>query len=117
MGGKGLKAMPKPESNGGDPAGDAAKRANAIGQQIAAGILEENKASQAKGLASLLATGGKFMRWGVITFFVPFVALYAWGGIAPEAWGEQGYWPLVAGFYVLRTVISVIQEGTWGNRE
>ncbi len=104
------------ESNGGDPAGDPAKRAHELGQQIAAGILEENKASQAAGLAQLWEAGGKFMRFGVITFFVPFVTLYAWGGMAPEAWGDQGYWPLVAGFYVFRTVISVIQEGTWGNR-
>ncbi len=104
--------MTKQESNGGDPA----QRAHELGQQIAAGILEDNKASQAAGLAQLWQAGGKFMRWGVDTFFVPFVAVYAWGASVPEAWVDLGYWPLVAGFYVFRSVVSVIQDGTWGNR-
>ncbi len=99
------------ESNGGDPA----KRAHELGQQIAEGVLAGQQAHQAAGLAQLWDGVGKIMRWGVHTFFVPFVALYAWGGIAPEAWGDQGYWPLVAGFYVFRVLISIIRGDTWSS--
>ncbi len=113
MGRKGLKPMENPRTSNGD---DPAKRARELGQQIAAGILEENKTSQAKGLAQLWEAGGQFMQWGVHTFFVPFVALYAWGGMAPETWEQQGYWPVVAGFYVFRILVTIIRGNTWSNR-
>ncbi len=89
-------------SNGGDPA----QRAHDLGQQIAAGILAETKARQTSELAKLGSISLEWFRWGVTTFFVPFVALYAWGGLVPEAWVDLGYWPLVAGFYVFRHLVS-----------
>lgn len=100
-------------SNGEDPA----QRAHDIGRQIAEGVLAGQKEKQQAGFQQLWDGAGKLLRWGVIAFFVPFVALYAWGGMAPEAWGEQGYWPLVAGFYVLRAVVSVLRDGTWGEHK
>lgn len=87
-------------SNGGDPA----QRAHDLGTQIAAGIMAKQKAQQNSNLAELGGTIGGWARWGVTTFFVPFVALYAWGGMAPESWEQQGYWPVVAGFYVFHQV-------------
>lgn len=87
-----------PSSNGEDPA----KRAHDLGKQIAAGILEQEKTKQQKGLVALGEVGGKIFAFGIGTFFVPFVALYAWGGMAPESWEQLSYWPVVAGFYVFR---------------
>jgi len=91
-------------SNGEDP---TAKRAHDIGKQIAEELL--TKQEEKSNLAQLGTATGGMMRWGVNTFFIPFVALFAWGGMAPESWEQQSYWPVVAGFYVFRQVISWVR--------
>lgn len=93
---------PTTPSNGGDPA----SKAHQLGEQIAAGIMEGQKTNQRKGLEALSTGIVSMTKWGIGTFFVPFVALYAWGGMAPESWEQQGYWPVVAGFYVFRQVAN-----------
>lgn len=96
---------PTTPSNGGDPA----SKAHDLGQQIAAGILEGQKTNQRKGL-ELLGTGiGTIAKWGATTFFVPFVALYAWSGMAPESWEQLSYWPVVAAFYVFHQLVKWVR--------
>lgn len=44
------------------------------------------------------------------TFFVPFVAVYAYNGMQPAVWSDISYLPTVAGFFVFRVVIHMVRN-------
>ena len=50
-------------------------------------------------------TGFLFM-----TFFVPFVAVYAYNGMQPPVWPDVSYLPAVAGFFVFRHLIHMLRS-------
>jgi uncharacterized membrane protein YqaE (UPF0057 family) len=43
------------------------------------------------------------------TFFLPFVAVYAWNGMTPEGWVDLAYRPTVAGFFVFRVLLHWVR--------
>lgn len=44
------------------------------------------------------------------TFFVPFVAVYAYNGLQPPVWPDISYLPAVAGFFVFRHLIHTLRS-------
>lgn len=53
---------------------------------------------------------GAFTGFLSTTFFVPFVAVYAYNGLQPAVWPDISYLPAVAGFFVFRVVIHMVRK-------
>ncbi len=54
---------------------------------------------------------GVFTGFLFTTFFVPFVAVYAYNGLQPAVWPDISYLPALAGFFVFRQVIQMVRKG------
>lgn len=53
---------------------------------------------------------GVLTGFAVTTFFVPFVAVYAYNGLQPAVWPDISYLPALAGFYVFRMIIHMMRS-------
>ncbi len=53
---------------------------------------------------------GVFSGFLFTTFFVPFVAVYAYNGMQPAVWPDISYLPTLAGFFVFRQIIHMLRS-------
>ena len=73
--------------------------------QEALGHAKDQVVADAAGKVFGVLTGFLFT-----TFFVPFVAVYAYNGMQPAVWPDISYLPTLAGFFVFRQIIHMLRS-------